>query len=70
MFWYIRCLREDLIFAKDMNLTKQREDDTVWCCYALPFFSGQHWALLTLIVSNHVIQYRFALSFFAGHCLS
>jgi len=53
VFCWSRCLREHVMFRKDINITQQAVDDAVWHWFALPLFAGRGWALLMLVFANN-----------------
>lgn len=58
------------MFRKFMNITQQNLGYAVWHWYALSFFAGHHWALMTLVFTDNTVWYCFTLPFFAGYHLS
>jgi hypothetical protein len=52
MFCYSGCLREDVLFRKDINIAQQTVNDAGWYWFILPFIAGHHWALLTLVFAD------------------
>jgi hypothetical protein len=52
------------MFGEDVGITQRAVDDAGRCWYALPFFTGHCWALLTLVSTDNAGWY-----WYTYHCL-